>query len=59
MKTDILILYKNIGQKKVIKNGREYNFPDFSYLIANKGDVEIRGNQFILTKWEAKGEKIR
>lgn len=59
MDTDILILYKSIGKKKVIKNGREYSFPDFSYLIANKGDVEIRGNQFILTKWQAKGEKIR
>ena len=59
MKTDILILYKNIGQKKVIKNGKEYSFPDFSYLIANEGDVKIRGNQFILTKWEAKGEKIK
>jgi hypothetical protein len=59
MKTDILILYKNIGQKKVVKNGREYSFPDFSYIIANKDDVKIYGNQFILTKWEAKGEKIR
>jgi len=59
MKTDILILYKNIGQKKVVKNGKKYSFPDFSYIIADKEDVKIDGNKFVLTKWEAKGEKLK
>jgi hypothetical protein len=59
MKTDILILYKSIGRKKVVKNGREYSFPDFNYIIADKEDVDIDGNKFVLKKWEAKGEKLK
>lgn len=53
MNTDILILYKGIGPKI----GRNSN--DFSYIIADKKDVKIVGNKFILSKWQAKGEKMR
>ena len=60
MNTDILILYKGIGPK-VVRNSsdEEVSYPDFNYIIADKKDVKIVGNQFILTKWQAKGEKIR
>jgi hypothetical protein len=60
MNTDILILYKGIGTK-VVRNSsdEEVSYPDFSFIIADKKDVKIVGNQFILTKWQAKGEKLK
>lgn len=48
LNTDVLILYKEDPLKKDV----------FRYIIANKNNVKIVGNNFILTKWEAKGEKI-
>lgn len=59
MNADILILYKKIGMKKIAKYGKEYTIPDYSFIIADEENVDIDGNQFILKKWEAKGEKIR
>lgn len=60
MNTDILILYKGMGTK-VVRNSsdEEVSYPDFSFIIADKKDVKIVGNQFILTKWQAKGEKVK
>jgi hypothetical protein len=49
LNTDVLILYKEDPLKKDV----------FGYIIANKNNVKIVGNNFILTKWEAKGEKIK
>jgi hypothetical protein len=59
MNTDILILYKKIGMKKIEKYGKEYIVPVYSFIIADDKNVDIDGNQFILKKWEAKGEKTR
>lgn len=59
MNTDILILYKKIGMRKIAKYGKEYIIPDYSFIIADKENVDIDGNQFIFKKWEAKGEKAR
>ena len=60
MNTDILILYKGTGPK-IVRNSsdEEVSYPDFKFIIADKKDVKIVGNQFILTKWMAKGEKTR
>lgn len=60
MNTDFLILYKGNG-KKVVRNSadEEVTYPDFSFIIAEKKHVKIVGNQFVLTKWESKGEKLK
>jgi hypothetical protein len=60
MNTDILILYKGVGPK-IVRNSadEEVSYPNFNYIIADKTDVKIVGNQFILTKWMAKGEKTK
>lgn len=52
LNTDVLILYK--------ENGFQANgYPDFKYIIADQKNVKIVGNQFILTKWQSKGEKTK
>lgn len=60
MNTDVLILYKGIGPK-VVRNSsdEEVSYPDFKFIVADRNDVKIVGNQFILKKWQAKGEKIK
>lgn len=60
MNTDILILYKGKGPK-IVRNSsdEEVSYPDFSFIIADRKDVKIVGNQFILKKWQAKGEKTK
>lgn len=60
MNTDVLILYKGIGNK-VVRNSadEEVSYPDFKFIVADRNDVKIVGNQFILKKWQAKGEKKR
>jgi hypothetical protein len=55
MNTDILILYKGRGMKAVKDKG--YSMPDFSFVIS-ESPVKIEKNQFILTSWQAKGEKV-
>jgi hypothetical protein len=55
MNTDILILYKGRGMKAVKDKG--YSMPDFSFVIS-EAPVRIEKNQFILTSWQAKGEKV-
>lgn len=52
LNTDVLILYK---EKALKVNG----YPDYNYIIANQKNVKIVGNQFILDKWQAKGEKTK
>jgi hypothetical protein len=49
LNTDVLILYKEDPLKKDV----------FRYIIAKKNNVKIVGNNFILTKWDAKGEKTK
>ena len=60
MNTDVLILYKGIGNK-VVRNSadEEVSYPDFKFIVADRNDVKIVGNQFILKEWQAKGEKKR
>ena len=55
MNTDILILYKSRGMKAV--KDKAYSMPDFSFIIS-EAPVVIEKNQFILTNWQAKGEKV-